>query len=174
MLMCRAVLAGGGSLFFSRERLRRVAGKKHLQNYIYIFTSAHLHLYSFSHLHIYISAHLHICTPTSSHLTSSHESQPSAEIVRVEGEMQVRLRFCSVRSNPPRRSCVSKARNAGETAFFCMLGKWLIVIGFVVQHAGKVFQFFVNVSCETLVLEAFILTSCECLVEHARFGSLHF
>ena len=35
------------------------------------------------------------------------------------------------------------------------------------------FSLFANVSWKTLVLEAFILTFCECLVENARFGSLH-
>ena len=70
-----------------------------------------------------------------------HETQPSAEIVRVECakcrrecdlslsvatlcgdracqvcEMQARLRFGFVRRNPLRRSCVSRARNAGESA----------------------------------------------------------
>ena len=66
-------------------------------------------------------------------------AQPSAEIVRVEGakcrrdcvlsgatlcrdragrgrEMQARLRF--VRRNPLRRSCGSRARNAGDSAFW--------------------------------------------------------
>ena len=67
--------------------------------------------------------------------------QPSAEIVRVEcakcrrecdltlscatlcgdracrvREMQARVRFVPVRRNPLRRSCVSSARNAGESA----------------------------------------------------------
>ena len=70
-----------------------------------------------------------------------HETQPSAKIVRVERtkcrrecdlsrsvatlcgdracrvrEMQARLRFGFVRRNPLRRSCVSRARNAGESA----------------------------------------------------------
>ena len=87
---------------------------------------------------------------------------------------------------------MSKARNAGEIALFvCLEGcarQWLIFIGFVVQHAGKVFQFlrmsrvkrsfwkpslslFVNVSWKTLVVQAFILTFCECLVYNARFGN---
>ena len=100
--------------------------------------------------------------------------------------MQVRLRFCCVRRDSLPRSCASKARNAGEIAFFvCLEGcacQWLIFIGFVVQHAGtKVFQFlrmsrvkrsfwkpsfslFANVSCEMLVLEVCILTFRECLV----------
>ena len=70
-----------------------------------------------------------------------HETQPSAEIVRVESakcrrgcdvsrsraalcgdracrmrEMQARVRFGFVRRNPLRRSCVWRARNAGESA----------------------------------------------------------
>ena len=69
-------------------------------------------------------------------------AQPSAEIVRAEGakrrrecvlvrsgatlcgdharrerEMQARVRFVSARRNPLRRSCASRARNAGESAF---------------------------------------------------------
>ena len=72
-----------------------------------------------------------------------HETQPSAEIVRVEGakcrrecvlarsratlcgdrarrgrEMEARARFGPVRRNPLRRSCASRARNAGESAFW--------------------------------------------------------
>ena len=72
-----------------------------------------------------------------------HETQPSAEIVRVERtkrrrecdlvlsgatlcgdrarrvrEMQARVRFVPVRDNPLRRSCVSSARNAGESAIW--------------------------------------------------------
>ena len=31
---------------------------------------------------------------------------------------------------------------------------------------------FANVSSETLVLEVYVLTFCECLVQNARFGSL--
>ena len=71
-----------------------------------------------------------------------HETQPSAEIVRVEcakmqararlwlsgatlcgdracqgREMQARVRFGFGAGNPLRRSCVSSAQNAGESAF---------------------------------------------------------
>ena len=123
-----------------------------------MFTSAHLHLCSSSHPHI-ISAHLHILTSTSHSCISrssllsllrpgavppeNHETQPSAEIVRVEGakcrrecilarsgatlcgdracrgrDMQARVRFDPVRRNPLRRSRVSRARNAGESAIW--------------------------------------------------------
>ena len=92
--------------------------------------------------------------------------------------MQVRLRFEFGTGNPLRRSRASKARNAGEITFFvCLEG--CARLGFVVQHAGKIFpflrmsrvkrslwksifSFFANVSCETLVLEVYV-----------RFGSLH-
>ena len=72
-----------------------------------------------------------------------HETQPSAEIVRVRRakcrpecdlslsvatlcgdracrvrEMQARVRFGFVAGNPLRRSCVSSARNAGESAIW--------------------------------------------------------
>ena len=120
---------------YSRERLRRVLRRKHLQNYvsstssllctttshlhlhiftrshlrIYMFTSSHLHIYMITaHLHflIFTSAHLHLCSSSHPHICTSHiftsgssllsllrpgavppehhETQPSAEIVRVE------------------------------------------------------------------------------------------
>ena len=75
-------------------------------------------------------------------------AQPSVEIARVEGakcrrdcvlalsgatlcgdracrgrEMQVRLRFGFAQRNPLRRSCVSRARNAGEIAFWICRGR---------------------------------------------------
>ena len=72
----------------------------HISASLLMFTSAHLHLCSSSHPHI-ISAHLHILTSTSHICTSRssllsllrpgaapperHETQPSAEIARVEG-----------------------------------------------------------------------------------------
>ena len=64
--------------------------------------------------------------------------------------MQVRLRVGFGARNPLRRSCVSRVRNAGEIAFYCMLGRlrarqWLIYIYifivFAAQNAGKAFQF---------------------------------
>ena len=80
-----------------------ICSSSHLQSHlhIYIFTSSHLHLCSSSSSHIYISAQLHILTSTSHIFTSRtsllslsrpgarppehHETQPSAEIVCVEG-----------------------------------------------------------------------------------------
>ena len=132
---------------FSRERLRRVLRKKasaelrliyiftssplhihiltyisaHLHIYIdnctstslHIFTSSHRHLCSFSPSHIYISAHVHICTSTSLLIsTSSHLHLPSAPLA---------LLNTATKRNPLRRSCVSSARNAGESAIgFCL------------------------------------------------------
>ena len=87
-----------------------------------IFTSSHLHLCSSSHPHIYIS-HLHL----SLFLTFSLKAGGSAagpprnatlcgdRACRVR-EMQARVRFVPVGGNPLRRSCVSSARNAGESA----------------------------------------------------------
>ena len=161
-------------------------------------------------------------------------ARPSAEIVRVEGakcrwdcvldlaratlcgdracrgrEMQVRLRSRIGADNHLRRSCVSKARNAGEiTKIVCLercLLEWLIFIIFVAPRAGKILRFweclvwnarfgsfdshflgmsrakrsfwkskssfFANVSCETLVLQVQSLTFCECLVWNAGFAS---
>ena len=37
----------------------------------------------------------------------------------------------------------------------------------------SIFSFFANVSCETLVLEVYIVTFCEFLARNARFGSLY-
>ena len=121
----------------------------HISTSLLMFTSAHLHLCSSSHLHILTSTS-HICTSRSSLLSllrrgavppEHHETQPSAEIVRVEGakrrrdcdlarsgatlcgdracrgrEMQARARFDPVAGNPLRRSRASRARNAGESA----------------------------------------------------------
>ena len=142
---------------------------------IFIFT--YPHLCSCSHLCIYISAHLHILASTSHICTSRssllsllrpgavppehHETQPSAEIVHVEGakcrrervlslsgatlcgdcayrgrEMQARVRFGLVRRNPLRRSCASRARNAGESAFWPGPGQpsaEIVRVDFVVQ-----------------------------------------
>ena len=91
----RPIVSNYGATF-SRERLRRVLRKKHLQNTsshlhlctftfspisllictstsLLICSSAHLHLSSSSHPHIYISPHLHILTPTSLLMfTSAH------------------------------------------------------------------------------------------------------
>ena len=96
-------------LAFSRERLRRVLGKKTSAKLriIYIFTSSTLHIhiltYISAHLYIYILictstsllifiifTHLHLCSSSSSsHIyISAHvhsRGQPSAELVRVEG-----------------------------------------------------------------------------------------
>ena len=41
------------------------------------------------------------------------------------------------------------------------------------SFSKSTFSLFANVSCETLVLEVYILTFCERLVAKARFGSLH-
>ena len=91
----------------------------HTSTSLLMFTSAHLHLCSSSHPHIYCTSH--IFTSRSSLLSllrpgavppEHHETQPSAEIVRVEGakcrrecgdracrgrEMQARVRFGPVR-----------------------------------------------------------------------------
>ena len=80
---------------------------------------------------------------------------------------------------------MSKARNAGKVAFFvCFQGclrTWLMLIAFLARYAGKILQFwrslveklFAQVSWKTLVLEGFIPSFGESLVENARFGRLH-
>ena len=133
-----------------------------------IFTSSHRHLCSCSYLHIDISAHLHILTSTSHIFTSRssllyllrpgavppehHETQPSAEIVRVEGakcrrecdlvlsgatlcgyracrgrEMQARVRFGFVRRNPAEIVRVEGAkcrRQCDESHVRAYVGSW--------------------------------------------------
>ena len=91
-----------------------------------IFTSSHLHLCSSSHPHIYIS-HLHL----SLFLTFSLKAGGSAagpprnaalcgDRARRVRETQARVRLVPVAGNPLRRSRVSDARNAGESAiWFC-------------------------------------------------------
>ena len=125
----------------SRERMRRVLRRKHLQNYtsstssqhhfctitfssisLLIFTSAHLHLCSSSHPHVYISAHLHLHTSTSLLIfTSAHLHLCSTlcgdRACRMR-ETQARVRFGFVAGNPLRRWCASRARNAGESAIW--------------------------------------------------------
>ena len=100
-----------------------------------MFTSAHLHLCSCSHLHIYISAHLHILTSIISHLHLSlfftfslkagggaagapRNATLCGDRARRGREMQARVRFGPIAGNPVRRSCASRARNAGESAFW--------------------------------------------------------
>ena len=157
---------------FSRERLRRVLRKKHLQNYtsstsshlhlctitlsplsLLIFTSAHPHIYFSAHLHlhtstsllIFTSARLHLCSSSHPHIYISHphlslfltfslKAGGSAagpprnatlcgdRACRVR-EMQARVRFVSAAGNPLRRSCVSSARNAGESAICLCRGQ---------------------------------------------------
>ena len=116
-----------------------------------IFTSSHLHLCSSSSSHIDISAHVHICT--SIHLCSSshphiyishlhlslffpfslkagggaagapRNATLCGDRARRGRETQARARFGPVRRNPLRRSRVSRARNAGEIAFWPARGQ---------------------------------------------------
>ena len=130
--------------FFTSTHLHlRIFTSAHLHPHICSSISSHLHLCSSArlllcssaHLHIYIFAHLHIFT---SHICSSSRSS-SNFLLRWGGaaratlcggracrrrEMQVRLHFCPVQRNPLRRSCVSKARNAGDITF---LNAWKVV-----------------------------------------------
>ena len=137
----------------------------HPHSHLYLCSCSHLRIYISAHLHIctptspliftsllifYITSTSHIFTSRSSLLSllrpgavppEHHETQPSAEIVRVEGakcrrecdlvlsgatlcgdrrcrgrEMQARVRFGFGGGNPLRRSCVLRARSAGESA----------------------------------------------------------
>ena len=69
--------------------------------------------------------------------------------------MQGRLRVGFVAGNPLRRSCVSRARNAGEIAL------WISSASLLEE-----------VSCETLVLETLRFTFGGSLVRNVCFGDL--
>ena len=110
--------------------------------HLHLCSSSHLHIYISAHLHICTSSHLYIYIVTSSHLHISHLMRilslffsfslkaggGAAGAPRTAAlcgdracrgrETQVRLRFGLVARNPLRRSCMSRARNAGEIAFF--------------------------------------------------------
>ena len=90
-----------------------------------IFTSSHLnlHLCSSSHPHIYIS-HLHLSLFSTFSLKAGDGTAGAprnatlcGDRARRGSEMQARARFGPVRRNPLRRSCASRARNAGESTF---------------------------------------------------------
>ena len=89
-----------------------------------MFTSAHLHLCSSSHAHIYIS-HLHLSLFFTFSLKAGGGAAGAPRNATLCGdracrgrETQARARFGPVRRNPLRRSCVSRARSAGESAFW--------------------------------------------------------
>ena len=89
-----------------------------------MFTSAHLHLCSSSHPHIYIS-HLHLSLFFTFSLKAGGGAAGAPRNATLCGdrarrgrEMQARARFGPVQRNPLRRSRASRARNAGERAFW--------------------------------------------------------
>ena len=114
-------------------------------------------------------------------------TQPSAtsEIVRVECAKCMRLRCWLVPRNAGeiafcmvprlRRSCVSRAGNAGEIAFFVWfegcLRTWLICVVLFARYAGKILQRLRKRSCWKCGFK--ILSFCESLVENAPFGRFH-
>ena len=102
--------------------------------------SAHLHIYihkcTSTSLLIFTSSHLYLASlplSSTSHIFTSRSSKAGGRTAGAPrnatlcgdracraNEMQARVRFVSVRRNPLRRSCVSSARNAGESAiWFC-------------------------------------------------------
>ena len=90
---------------------------------IFIFTHLRLSLLPSSHLHIYISAHLHLHTSTSllmftpAHLHLCSCSHPHIYISHLHLSLFFRrCRRSTTKRSPLRRSCVSRARNAGESA----------------------------------------------------------
>ena len=101
----------------------------HTSTSLLMFTSAHLHLCSSSHPHIYIS-HLHLSLFFTFSLKAGGGAARAPRNTTLCGdracrgrEMQARVRFGFVRRNPLRRSCVSRARNAGESAFWPSLAQ---------------------------------------------------
>ena len=104
----------------------------HLHIYIHNCTSTSLLIFTSSHLHltslplIYIS-HLHLSLFLTFSLKAGGSPAGAPRNATLCGdracrarEMQARVRFVPVRRNPLRRSCVSSARNAGESAiWFC-------------------------------------------------------
>ena len=89
-----------------------------------IFTSSHLHLTSLPHIYI---SHLHLSLFLTFSLKAGGSAAGPPRNATLCGdracrmrEMQARVRFGFVAGNPLRRSCVSDARNAGESAIrFC-------------------------------------------------------
>ena len=135
-------------IVFSRERLRRVLRKKtsadlyftssHLHLHIVSSTSSHLHLCTstFSPVSLLIFTCIHNCTSTSLlTFTSSHLHLTSLPLIftshlHLTSSPLALLNFLSygrgqyrrstTKRSPLRRSCVSSARNAGESAiWFC-------------------------------------------------------
>ena len=94
----------------------------HTSTSLLIFTSAHLHLCSSSHPHIY-SSHLHLSLFLTFSLKAGGSTAGPPRNATLCGdracrvrEMQARVRFGFVAGNPLRGSCVSSARNAGQSA----------------------------------------------------------
>ena len=91
-----------------------------------ILTSADLHLRSSAHPHIYIS-HLHLSLFFTFSLKAGGGAAGAPRNATLCGDRarrtQARVRFVSVRRNPLRRSCVSRARNAGESALWIGRGQ---------------------------------------------------
>ena len=87
-----------------------------------IFTSSHLNLTSFPLIYI---AHRHLSLSLTFSLKAGRSNAGAPRNATLCGdracrahEMQARARFVPVRDNPLRGSCVSSARNAGESAFW--------------------------------------------------------
>ena len=129
--LCTSTFSPISLLIFTSAHLHLCSSSSlHISTSLLMFICAHLHLCSSSHPHI-ISAHLHILTSTAHifTLTFSLKAGGSAagaprnatlcgDRARRAHEMQARVRFVSVRRNPLRRSRVSSARNAGESAIW--------------------------------------------------------
>ena len=90
--------------------------------------------------------------------------------------MQARVRFGPVRRNPLRRSCVSSARNAGESAFWIGRAPVLAEVSYEALVLETWRFTFEEVPYETLGLETWRFTFRGSLVRNAGFGglALHF
>ena len=200
-----------------------ICASSHL--YIYIFTSAHLHLH-ISHLRI-LSLFFFFLSQGGSGAAGAprnvtlcgdcarrgREAQVRLRFgpvgatlcgdrARRGREMQVRLRFGPVRRNPLRRSCVSRARNAGDCVLDwsrftfggslvrnARLETWRFTFGGSSARFGDLAPHFwrksrtkrsfwrlgaslLEVSYEALVLETWRCTFGGSLVRNAGFGDL--
>ena len=112
-------------------------------SHLHIYISAHLHILTSTSLLIFTSSHIHLCSSSNPHIYSSHLhlslfltfslkaggsaagaprkatlcGDRACRAVRVERTKSRReCDLSPVRCNPLRRSCVSSARNAGESA----------------------------------------------------------
>ena len=135
------------STFSPKSLLMFTSAHLHLcsSSHLHIYISAHLHLHISTSLLMFASAHLHLCSSAHPHIYSSHlhfslfltfslkaggsaagaprNATLCGDRACRANEMQARVRLVSVHRSPLRRSCVSSARNAGESAIWICLAQ---------------------------------------------------